>query len=133
MYEDWWTCVSVSEPAEIVSHSENMSVVIGESVAVFCESRGVHTPSVVWTVDGSPVHTNSTVTISESATGDTVHSTLTIDTAAQLDDGVYSCAASNSAGSDETSFKLTVQGEQNQHENSFEAVCESFSLQYLQL
>ena len=112
--------MSVSEPAEIVGHSENTSVVIGESVAVFCESRGVHTPSVVWTVDGSPVHTNSTVTISESATGDTVHSTLTIDTAAQSDDGVYSCVASNSAGSDETSFKLTVQGEFKKCGNFFQ-------------
>lgn len=98
------------EPAEIRDHSENTSAVIGESVSLHCEARGVLRPTVVWSVDGSPVLPDSRVTISETAAGDTLLSVLTFNFSVRSDNAVYSCIASNSAGSDEATIELSIQG-----------------------
>ena len=75
-----------------------------------CEARGVHRPIVVWLVNGSPVLPDSRVTISETAAGDTLLSVLTFNFSVRSDNAVYSCFASNSAGSEEATIELSIQG-----------------------
>ena len=80
-------------------------------MTLYCETRGVHPPTVVWSVNGSPVVTDSRVTIlSERVDGDTVLSELNFNFSVRSDNAVYSCSASNSAGSDAASTELSILG-----------------------
>ena len=103
-----------TEPAEIVNHTTDTEVIIAESVTVFCEVKGIYTPTIVWTKDGVAYQNSSGITILESiGINGTVYSALIIDTFTRADSGMYSCSVSNSAGSDEASFELTIQGQIN--------------------
>ena len=94
-----------------MSHTQDTEVIIAESVTVYCEAAGVYTPTIVWMRGNDVVENSSSMVISESTwTNGTVRSTLTIDVFTRADAGVYSCRAANSAGIDEVSFKLVIQG-----------------------
>ena len=110
-------CISFhpSEPAMIVNHTQELNVVIADSVTVYCEVTGVYRPSIMWTRDDDnetqTVQNTSRVTISESVGANgAVISTLTIDVITRSDAGIYSCRVANSAGNDEASFQLNIQG-----------------------
>ena len=103
------------EPATIVSHTQDLDVVIADSVSVYCEVTGVHRPSIMWTRhddnETQTVQNTSRVTISERIVANgVVISTLTIDVITRSDAGEYSCRVANSVGNDEASFQLNIQG-----------------------
>ena len=102
---------SHAEPAEIVNHTQDTEVIIADSVTVFCEATGVYTPTIMWMRGNDVIENSSRVVISETVwTNGIVRSTLTIGVFTRSDTGVFSCRASNSAGVDEATFELTIQG-----------------------
>ena len=115
----FFVSLTPSEPAEIIAHSANTSAVIGESVTLYCETRGVHPPTVVWSINGSPVVTDSRVTVSERVDGDTVVSELNFNFSIRSDNAVYSCSASNSAGSNTASIELSILGKKRKKTSTY--------------
>ena len=87
-------------------------VTIADSVTVYCETRGVHRPTVTWMKGIEVLSNSSNVAISESVgPNGTVNSSLTISMFSRSDAEEYSCSVTNSAGNDTASFQLTIQGE----------------------
>ena len=105
----------------IVSHTEDLDVIIADSVTVYCEVTSLYRSSITWTkCDDNGTQTlqnTSRVTISESiGANGVVNSTLTIDVVTRSDAGKYSCRVNNSAGNDlEVSFQLNIQGQYRLH------------------
>ena len=81
-------------------------------MTVYCEARGVYRPTVVWMKDNEIIQNSSRVTIQESVGTDDsiINSTITIDTFSRSNVGVYICIGANTAGSDQASFVLTIEG-----------------------
>ena len=87
-------------------------VIIADSVTVYCETRGVHRPTVTWMKGIEVLSNSSSAAISESVgPNGTVNSSLTISMFSRSDAGEYSCSVTNSAGNDTAIFQLTIQGE----------------------
>lgn len=80
-----------------------MKVQVGHAIDLPCVTQGVPKPSVSWLKDGSALLDGSQYRISDEA--------LTLNQVGLIDEGVYTCVASNIAGRDEATIQLHVQGQ----------------------
>lgn len=80
-----------------------MKVQVGHAIDLPCVAQGVPEPSVSWLKDGSSLLDGSQYRISDGA--------LTLNQVGLMDEGIYTCVASNIAGQDEATIQLHVQGQ----------------------
>ncbi|KAL0979469.1 hypothetical protein UPYG_G00185480 [Umbra pygmaea] len=81
---------------------EPVTVVRGSLVTLTCEARGVPPPSLAWLKDGQPLSLHRNLLL------DGQETRLQLPEVGMSDVGLYSCVASNQAGSSTKSFNLTV-------------------------
>ena len=81
-----------TDQPEISEHPQNQIVLEGLNVSFLCNATGNPTPTLSWTINGSPVNTTSNPRITFSA----YNTQLTITTVKRTDGGEYKCLASNS-------------------------------------
>ena len=77
---------------EISEHPQNQIVLESLNVSFLCNATGNPTPTLSWTINGSPVNTTSNPRITFSA----YNTQLTITTVKRTDGGEYKCLTSNS-------------------------------------
>uniref|UniRef100_A0A8C1K3P7 Hemicentin-1 n=1 Tax=Cyprinus carpio TaxID=7962 RepID=A0A8C1K3P7_CYPCA len=75
-------------------------MLVGHAIDLPCVAQGVPEPSVSWLKDGSVLLDGSQYKISDEA--------LTLNQVGLMDEGVYTCMASNIAGQDEATIQLHV-------------------------
>ncbi|XP_033885551.3 hemicentin-1-like isoform X1 [Acipenser ruthenus] len=92
--------LTVQEPAQVSVEPRNQTFIAGQEVQIRCSARGYPTPQIVWT------HNDMFImgSIRHRLTPD---GTLIISNTVQRDAGVYSCLASNPAGTDRQTSILT--------------------------
>lgn len=83
---------------------EPVTVVQGSLVTLTCEARGVPPPTLTWMKDGQPLSLHRNLLLDGQETRLQLPDVMTSDA------GLYSCVASNQAGSSTKSFNLTVLG-----------------------
>lgn len=83
---------------------EPVTVVQGSLVTLTCEARGVPPPTLTWIKDGQLLSLHRNLLL------DGKETRLQLPDVAPSDAGLYSCVASNQAGSSTKSFNLTVLG-----------------------
>ena len=83
---------------------EPVTVVQGSLVTLTCEARGVPPPTLTWMKDGQPLSLHRNLLL------DGQETRLQLPDVTPSDAGLYSCVASNQAGSSTKSFNLTVLG-----------------------
>uniref|UniRef100_A0A8C1I841 Cell adhesion molecule-related/down-regulated by oncogenes n=1 Tax=Cyprinus carpio TaxID=7962 RepID=A0A8C1I841_CYPCA len=93
--------LSVLVPPSIHASPRAMKVQVGHAIDLPCVAQGVPEPSVSWLKDGSTLLDGSQYKISDEA--------LTLNQVGLMDEGVYTCVASNIAGQDEATIQLHVQ------------------------
>ncbi|XP_057573924.1 matrix-remodeling-associated protein 5 isoform X2 [Hippopotamus amphibius kiboko] len=98
--------VSVQQPQVLASHYKDVTVYLGDTIAMECLAKGTPAPQISWIFpDGRVLHTVSPVegriTLHENRT-------LSIKEASFQDRGVYKCVASNAAGADSLAIRLHV-------------------------
>ncbi|XP_072563615.1 hemicentin-1 [Paramormyrops kingsleyae] len=81
---------------------EQVTVVQGSLVTLSCEARGMPPPSLSWLKDGQPLSLHRNLLL------DGQETRLHLTAVASHDAGLYSCVASNAAGSSTKTFNLTV-------------------------
>ncbi|XP_023489962.1 matrix-remodeling-associated protein 5 isoform X1 [Equus caballus] len=98
--------VTVQQPQILASHYQDVTVYLGDTIAMECLAKGTPAPQISWIFpDGrvwqtvSPVE--GRVTLHENRT-------LSIKEASFSDRGVYKCVASNPAGADSLAIRLHV-------------------------
>ncbi|KAL1417827.1 hypothetical protein MTO96_006084 [Rhipicephalus appendiculatus] len=103
--------VQVSVPATIMKPSEKerqLSVALGESAMLECRVNGSPEPSLRWTKDGAPLFAkdfqDSRFAFLSGG------QSLLVQVATVSDAGIYGCEASNTEGSDELQYVLSVIG-----------------------
>lgn len=92
-------------PPKIQRGPKLMKVQAGQRVDISCNAQGTPLPVITWLKDGSAALVDGVRLVSNS------DGTLSIDPALLSDAGVYTCVATNMAGSDETEITLHVQGD----------------------
>uniref|UniRef100_A0A8C1I856 Hemicentin 1 n=1 Tax=Cyprinus carpio TaxID=7962 RepID=A0A8C1I856_CYPCA len=92
--------LSVLVPPSIHASPRAMKVQVGHAIDLPCVAQGVPEPSVSWLKDGSTLLDGSQYKISDEA--------LTLNQVGLMDEGVYTCVASNIAGQDEATIQLHV-------------------------
>uniref|UniRef100_A0A673IBQ3 Hemicentin-1 n=1 Tax=Sinocyclocheilus rhinocerous TaxID=307959 RepID=A0A673IBQ3_9TELE len=93
--------LNVLVPPSIRAGPRGMKVQVGHDIDLPCVTQGVPEPSVSWLKDGSALLDGSQYKISAEA--------LTLNQVGLMDEGVYTCVASNIAGQDEATIQLHVQ------------------------
>lgn len=83
---------------------EPVTIVQGSLVTLSCEARGVPPPTLTWFKDGQPLSLHRNLLL------DGQETRLQLPDVATSDAGLYSCVASNQAGSSTKTFNLTVLG-----------------------
>uniref|UniRef100_A0A8C6E7U7 Matrix remodeling associated 5 n=1 Tax=Moschus moschiferus TaxID=68415 RepID=A0A8C6E7U7_MOSMO len=98
--------VAAQQPQILASHYKDVTVYLGDTIAMECLAKGTPAPQISWVFpDGrvwqavSPVE--GRVTLHENRT-------LSIKEASFQDRGVYKCVASNAAGADSLAIRLHV-------------------------
>ncbi|CAJ1068041.1 hemicentin-1 [Xyrichtys novacula] len=94
--------VQVPPGVDHVEPVEPVTVVQGSLVTLTCEARGVPPPTLTWMKDGQPLSLHRNLLL------DGQETRLQLPDVAPPDAGLYSCVASNQAGSSTKSFNLTV-------------------------
>ncbi|XP_058491292.1 hemicentin-1 [Solea solea] len=94
--------VQVPPGVDHVEPVEPVTVVQGSLVTLTCEARGVPPPTLTWMKDGQPLSLHRNLLL------DGRETRLQLPDVAPSDAGLYSCVASNQAGSSTKSFNLTV-------------------------
>ncbi|KAM4616042.1 hemicentin-1 [Polymixia lowei] len=94
--------VQVPPGVDHVEPVEPVTVVKGSLVTLTCEARGVPPPTLTWMKDGQPLSLHRNLLL------DGQETRLQLPDVAPTDAGLYSCVASNQAGSSTKSFNLTV-------------------------
>ncbi|CAL8251670.1 unnamed protein product [Boreogadus saida] len=94
--------VQASPGVDRVEPVEPVTVVQGSLVTLTCEARGVPPPTLTWLKDGQPLSLHRNLLL------DGRETRLQLPDVAPSDGGLYSCVASNQAGSSTKSFNLTV-------------------------
>ncbi|XP_013862624.1 hemicentin-1 isoform X1 [Austrofundulus limnaeus] len=94
--------VQVPPGVDNVEPVEPVTVVQGSLVTLTCEARGVPPPTLTWMKDGQPLSLHRNLLL------DGEETRLQLPDVAPSDEGLYSCVASNQAGSSTKSFNLTV-------------------------
>ncbi|XP_012495412.1 PREDICTED: hemicentin-1-like, partial [Propithecus coquereli] len=95
--------LNVHVPAKIQRGPKHMKVQVGQRVDIPCNVQGTPLPVITWFKDGSTMLADGVQHISNP------DGTLSIRQAMPSDAGVYTCVATNIAGSDETEITLHVQ------------------------
>ncbi|XP_061672486.1 hemicentin-1 [Syngnathoides biaculeatus] len=85
-----------------VEPAEPVTVIKGSLVTLTCEARGVPPPTLTWMKDGQPLSLHRNLLL------DGQETRLQLPDVAASDAGLYSCVASNQAGSSTKSFNLTI-------------------------
>ena len=86
-------------PADILYITSEQSVVLGADIILNCWSKGVPAPDVTWTRNEEVLETGERTAM------------LKLDNVTRQDEGLYSCRANNSQGSDNGDTKVNVVGE----------------------
>ncbi|KAM9858177.1 hemicentin-1 [Aulostomus maculatus] len=94
--------VQVPPGVDHVEPVEPVTVVQGSLVTLTCEARGVPPPTLTWMKDGQPLSLHRNLLL------DGQETRLQLPDVAPSDAGLYSCVASNQAGSSTKSFNLTI-------------------------
>nr|XP_057926871.1 hemicentin-1 [Doryrhamphus excisus] len=94
--------VHVPPGVDHVEPVEPVTVVKGSLVTLTCEARGVPPPTLTWMKDGQPLSLHRNLLL------DGQETRLQLPDVAPSDAGLYSCVASNQAGSSTKTFNLTV-------------------------
>ncbi|XP_056132043.1 hemicentin-1 [Lampris incognitus] len=94
--------VQVPPGVDHVEPVEPVTVVQGSLVTLTCEARGVPPPTLTWMKEGQPLSLHRNLLL------DGQETRLQLPNVAPSDAGLYSCVASNQAGSSTKSFNLTV-------------------------
>ncbi|KAM9743449.1 hemicentin-1 [Menidia menidia] len=94
--------VQVPPGVDHIEPVEPVTVVQGSLVTLTCEARGVPPPTLTWMKDGQPLSLHRNLLL------DGQETRLQLPDVAPSDAGLYSCVASNQAGSSTKSFNLTV-------------------------
>ncbi|KAA8592798.1 hypothetical protein FQN60_018253 [Etheostoma spectabile] len=94
--------VQVPPGVDHVEPVEPVTVVRGSLVTLTCEARGVPPPTLTWLKDRQPLSLHRNLLL------DGQETRLQLPDVAPSDAGLYSCVASNQAGSSTKSFNLTV-------------------------
>ncbi|XP_006903242.1 PREDICTED: matrix-remodeling-associated protein 5 [Elephantulus edwardii] len=98
--------VTTQQPQILASHYQDVTVYLGDTIAMECLAKGTPVPQISWifpdrTVWHSVSPVESRVTLHENRT-------LSIKEASFSDRGVYKCVASNAAGADSLAIRLHV-------------------------
>ncbi|KAM9576400.1 matrix-remodeling-associated protein 5-like [Trichechus inunguis] len=98
--------VTTQQPQILASHYQDVTVYLGDTIAMECLAKGTPAPQISWIFPDRTVwHTVSPVegrvTLHENRT-------LSIKEASFSDRGVYKCVASNAAGADSLAIRLHV-------------------------
>lgn len=99
-----WVSSAVPPGVDHVEPVEPVTIVQGSLVTLSCEARGVPPPTLTWLKDGQPLSLHRNMLL------DGQETRLQLPDVAPLDAGLYSCVASNQAGSSTKTFNLTVLG-----------------------
>ncbi|KAM8887343.1 hemicentin-1 [Spinachia spinachia] len=94
--------VQVPPGVDHVEPVEPVTVIQGSLVTLTCEARGIPPPTLNWLKDGQPLSLHRNLLL------DGQETRLQLPDVAPSDAGLYSCVASNQAGSSTKSFNLTV-------------------------
>ncbi|XP_012591877.2 hemicentin-1 [Microcebus murinus] len=95
--------LNVHVPPKIQHGPKHMKVQVGQRVDIPCNVQGTPLPVITWLKDGSSMLVDGVQHISNP------DGTLSIFQAMPLDAGIYTCVATNIAGSDETEITLHIQ------------------------
>ena len=89
---------------EITTHPKNVTTTEGGNLSLSCNATGNPVPKISWNKDGSPISSNSRISLSQD------DKQLTIRNVNRTDSGEYRCVADNSLGNDTSNAaKLYVQ------------------------
>lgn len=90
-------------PPSIRAGPRTIKVQVGHPIELPCNAHGVPEPSISWVKDGAALLDESDYRISDGS--------LILSQVGLIDEGTYTCMASNIAGQDETNIQLQVQGQ----------------------
>ena len=94
----------ITDIPEITTHPKNVTTTEGGNLTLSCNATGNPVPKISWTKDGSPISSNSRISLSQD------DKQLTITNVNRTDSGEYRCVADNSLGNDTSNAaKLYVQ------------------------
>ncbi|KAG8513684.1 Matrix-remodeling-associated protein 5 [Galemys pyrenaicus] len=98
--------VALQRPEILASQQQDVTVYLGDSIAMQCLAHGTPAPHISWVFPDGSVRCSASpapgrVTLHENRT-------LSIRDAGFADRGVYRCVASNAAGADSLAFRLHV-------------------------
>lgn len=98
--------VTVQQPRILASHYQDVTVYLGDTIAMECLAKGTPVPQISWIFPDRRVWQ----TVSPVEGRVTLHEnrTLSIKEATFADRGVYKCVASNAAGADSLAIRLHV-------------------------
>ncbi|KAB1252721.1 Matrix-remodeling-associated protein 5 [Camelus dromedarius] len=98
--------VTVQQPQILASHYKDVTVYLGDTIAMECLAKGTPAPQISWIFPDRRVWQ----TVSPVEGRITLHEnrTLSIKEASFADRGVYKCVASNAAGADSLAIRLHV-------------------------
>ncbi|XP_034505034.1 matrix-remodeling-associated protein 5 [Ailuropoda melanoleuca] len=98
--------VTVQQPQILASHYQDVTVYLGDTIAMECLAKGTPAPQISWIFPDRRVWQ----TVSPVEGRVTLHEnrTLSIKEASFSDRGVYQCVASNAAGADSLAIRLHV-------------------------
>ncbi|KAM8753177.1 matrix-remodeling-associated protein 5 [Rhynchonycteris naso] len=98
--------VTVQQPQILASHYKDVTVYLGDTIAMECLAKGTPAPQISWIFPDRRVWQ----TVSPAEGRVTLHEnrTLSIKEASFADRGVYKCVASNAAGADSLAIRLHV-------------------------
>ncbi|XP_072674722.1 matrix-remodeling-associated protein 5-like [Canis lupus baileyi] len=98
--------VTVQQPQILASHYQDVTVYLGDTIAMECLAKGTPAPQISWIFPDRRVWQ----TVSPVEGRVTLHEnrTLSIKDASFSDRGVYKCVASNAAGADSLAIRLHV-------------------------
>ncbi|KAF7664415.1 hypothetical protein LDENG_00177880 [Lucifuga dentata] len=92
----------VQAPAEFVQSPQSIARPVGTTAIFTCQAQGEPEPQLTWLKNGQILEPGGHVKLRNN------NSTLTIYGISQDDEAIYQCIAENSAGSTQTSARLTV-------------------------
>nr|XP_035144137.1 matrix-remodeling-associated protein 5 [Callithrix jacchus] len=98
--------VTVQQPQILASHYQDVTVYLGDTIAMECLAKGTPAPQISWIFPDRRVW--QTVSPVEGRISLHENRTLSIKEASFSDRGVYKCVASNAAGADSLAIRLHV-------------------------
>ena len=94
---------------DITNTTVSDNIIEGNNITITCEATGIPLPTIVWTVNGRVLMSDSVNTTTGNGVVLRVTDTLTIMNVSREHTGVYTCSANNSVGSDNSNITITVQ------------------------